>query len=401
MMTRILIYLVTYTCLANAAVAAEVDFDGKTKNSTSTALNVEFYSVNSKSSSKTSSDSNLAEISKPEDTALSPIEHMPNLSAPDFQAEDLVCNQTGKCVGSEHETDDATSETFYRGEYTFNPGDLIRRSLVCSKGKWNLNLEYTFNSIAEGHEHENVPFPSLSLYVSTALASPAQQHGGPSPIVFSNLQKDTTYYFWTRLPAFATTLKYKYVGTGACAGTLTETVHARMLGLTELPPEDHLFFPDHQTGFGHDHMVNHYGSQRLINAITSIATEYTAAYPKELLRIYDMSLPYGGIIDVNYDWKIPLYGHTTGIDADISKWRVPLENRQKLLEIMCRYADTYSEQDVPGQPSYFHIRVPNTAGQSPIDNFEKTPKTTIRCCTGSSINPEALNACVSTQAVRK
>lgn len=400
-MTRIfLIHLIANAFLINATIAAEVDFDGRTKNSTSTALNVEFYSIDS-SSSKISSRNNLSEARKVEAIGG---DYLRPISAPDatnFIVEDKVCGEDGKCVEPKYGFDSGVSESVYRGEYTFNPGNLIRRSFVCSKGKWDLKLEYVFDSIAEGHEHKSTPFPPLSLYVSTDIASPAQPHGGPSPISLSNLQTNTTYYIWTRLPAFATTLKYKYVGTGACAGTLTDLIHARILGLTELPPEDHLFFPDHQTGFGHDHMVNHYGSQRLINAITAIATEYTAAYPKELLRVYDMSLPYGGIIDVNYDWKSPFYGHTTGIDADISKWRVPLENRQKLLEILCRYADTYSEQDVPGQPSYFHIRVPNAAEQSTADNFEKAPKTTIRCCNGSSVNPETLEGCISTKTVRK
>lgn len=400
-MTRgLLVHLIMSVFLVNATTAAEIDFDGRAKNSTSTALNVEFYPIDS-SSSKISSRSSHPEANKVEDTGGDYLRHLSNLDAPNFIAEDKVCDATVKCVEPKHGTDSGVSESVYRGEYTFNPGNLIRRSFVCSKGKWELKLEYIFDSIAEAHEHKNTPFPPLSLYVSTNIASPAQPHGGHSPIILSNLQINTTYYVWTRLPEFATTLKYKYVGTGACAGTLTDVVRARMLGLTELPPEDHLFFPDHQTGFGHDHIVNHYGSQRLINAITAIATEYTAAYPEELLRVYDMSLPYGGLIDVNYDWKPPFYGHTTGIDADISKWRVPSENRQKLLEIMCRYADTYSEQDVPGQPSYFHIRVPDAKKQSPADNFEKAPKTTIRCCNGSSINPETLEACLSTKTAKK
>ncbi|MBU2574700.1 MAG: hypothetical protein KKH28_11555 [Elusimicrobia bacterium] len=65
---------------------------------------------------------------------------------------------------------------------------------------------------------------------------------------------------------------------------------------------------------------------------------------------------------------------------------------------MCRNADTYSEQDVPGELPYFHVRVlSGTAGVPPVD-FIEDGKPTIKCCKGNVIDPAALQACISTQA---
>jgi murein endopeptidase len=54
------------------------------------------------------------------------------------------------------------------------------------------------------------------------------------------------------------------------------------------------------------------------DALLNIAIEWHSSFPREqLLFINDMSLPYGGLFDVNGDWKTPHKTHRIGKSADI------------------------------------------------------------------------------------
>lgn len=308
-----------------------------------------------------------------------------------------ICNSEGKCDAVEPAVDLAR-QGFDRQDYNFAPGNITRRSLSCTKGKWTAQISYSFSAIVEGHDHSEALFPPLAVHISTNATLPANFQETPSPVVFPEMQKNTTYYYWERLPIFAATIEEKLTTTGACAGSRTDSIHVGFQDMIPLPPAGQWYHPSHHPSpEGYAHINTKYGTPKLINATKAISKEYIEALPDaSVLYIYDMSLPYGGIIDINRNWKRPFYGHSTGIDADISKWRVPPENREKLLEIMCKHADTYSEQDVPGQPPYFHIRVADTFNLG-ADNFERAPKTTIKCCSGTSVNPAVLDVCISTQ----
>lgn len=69
------------------------------------------------------------------------------------------------------------------------------------------------------------------------------------------------------------------------------------------------------------HPHNHNGTQLLWTALTKIAQEYHNKFScyKEYdpIAINDMALPYGGVFDINNDWRGPHYSHHRGKAVDI------------------------------------------------------------------------------------
>jgi murein endopeptidase len=62
---------------------------------------------------------------------------------------------------------------------------------------------------------------------------------------------------------------------------------------------------------------NHWGTNRLGQAIQAIANAYDSLHRRVRLRINDMSLPHGGLFDVNGNWLTDHREHREGINADI------------------------------------------------------------------------------------
>lgn len=63
---------------------------------------------------------------------------------------------------------------------------------------------------------------------------------------------------------------------------------------------------------------NHYGTETLINALQSIASDYISSHPDIRIRINDMSLPSGGKFDINGFWWGGHAEHRLGKNADVS-----------------------------------------------------------------------------------
>lgn len=64
--------------------------------------------------------------------------------------------------------------------------------------------------------------------------------------------------------------------------------------------------------------TNHWGLQGLIDAIESLAEAYNDEYePGPLLAFNDMSLPNGGLFDINGDWTRPHRTHREGVNVDL------------------------------------------------------------------------------------
>jgi hypothetical protein len=61
---------------------------------------------------------------------------------------------------------------------------------------------------------------------------------------------------------------------------------------------------------------NHYGTDYTISAIMSIAGLYKEEFQRRLL-INDISLPYGGLFDINGDWQTPHKTHREGKNVDV------------------------------------------------------------------------------------
>jgi hypothetical protein len=65
------------------------------------------------------------------------------------------------------------------------------------------------------------------------------------------------------------------------------------------------------------HIHNHYGTSLLTGLIPIIANSFTYEFPGCKLRINDMSLPGGGLFDINNNWTPPHGEHRLGNHADI------------------------------------------------------------------------------------
>ena len=66
------------------------------------------------------------------------------------------------------------------------------------------------------------------------------------------------------------------------------------------------------------HPSNHYGVPEFVSVIRDLAKKYKELYGGRL-RINDISLIYGGIFDINGDWRPPHKEHRDGRSVDISK----------------------------------------------------------------------------------
>lgn len=282
-------------------------------------------------------------------------------------------------------------------QYTIKPGWAWRWTLRCAKGKWTAKETYSFwNNENGGHYHSDPLPPPLWVSSASVSASTAPFHVASSPILFPEMKANTTYYYWERFPEFAAKVKEDLESYGACQGSAqTDYIDVKIPGLVDMPEGQNyvLYNSDEQIPY---HPDNHYGVQKLIDTLKTIADGYRAVFPNDApIQINDMSLPWGGVFDYLRNWKIPLLNHDTGVDADIDKKSVPEGNRQKLLEIMCRNADTYSEQVFVGEVPYFHVRSRSAAASSFADELFESDKAMVRCCNGNTVDPATLQRCLS------
>jgi hypothetical protein len=70
------------------------------------------------------------------------------------------------------------------------------------------------------------------------------------------------------------------------------------------------------------HPTTDWGDPQLLQELSSLAQTWYATFRKPIV-INDISLPYGGLLDVNIDWKRPHASHRQGISADILKIGIP------------------------------------------------------------------------------
>lgn len=63
---------------------------------------------------------------------------------------------------------------------------------------------------------------------------------------------------------------------------------------------------------------NHYGLASFNDTIVGVAVAYRAKFPTDKLRINDMGLPMGGLLDLNVNWHTPHGFHRLGTSADIN-----------------------------------------------------------------------------------
>lgn len=167
-----------------------------------------------------------------------------------------------------------------KNQYSFLPNHAARWTLKCLKGNWTAKHTYTLRpDQLGGHYHYDTPPPSLLVSSVSLSASTAPFHSALSPIIFQEMNGNTTYYYWQRYPVFSTRIVERFDFYGACQGnTQTDFINVEVPGLSELPYGDNYFLDNSQDAMGF-HPDVHYGSQKLIDTLMTVANEYKAAFP--------------------------------------------------------------------------------------------------------------------------
>lgn len=165
-------------------------------------------------------------------------------------------------------------------EYTSRPGAMTRWTLRCPKGKWTAKETYSFwNDDYGGHYHYDPAPPSLWVSnVSTSASSTVYLHIAPSPIILPEMQANTTYYYWEWLPIFATKVAEEFESYGACQISQTNYIDVKIQGLLEMPENQNYILYNSEEAMGY-HPDNHYGTQKLIDTLKTIADGYRAIFP--------------------------------------------------------------------------------------------------------------------------
>ena len=260
--------------------------------------------------------------------------------------------------------------------YEFPPGAVIQGTISCrSQGPnppaapWSATS--FFRNLPEygGHKSHDYPVPNLTTPNGDDL---------PNPVNTGSVAVNTDYAFEWVAPAFATRITEEVSWSGACSGVQTEVIAAKVFGLVPMPEggaaKGYSLVGDDQW-----HPDNHNVTAQFEAPLQQIGLEWHKTCPNSASLLYnDMSLPWGGVFDLNRDWKSPHKSHMFGDNVDISKKWVRKGDRAKLLGIMCQYADVHSEGDAAGEVPHYHLTL---SGSPHAEDYESDPHVEyIGCC---------------------
>lgn len=250
-----------------------------------------------------------------------------------------------------------------RTQYQYWPTQKISWVLECkgtSQPTWNAKETYTFTFDQNaGHHHYNPVPPPLkvsTLYDNNASA-PADSafYQRPSPFYFPSMPVNTKKYYWEWMPVFATTIVEEFQSFGACANTQIDIIDVKVPNLVEMKSGNG-YIVDGDTA---EHPATHFVTPDFKAQLLAIAATWRQTCPSSTkpypLTFLQMSLPWGGLFDINDNWNMPHSAHRYGNNADVSKWRVRKGNRAKLVKMMCEYAHVYSEGDATGENPHYHL----------------------------------------------
>jgi hypothetical protein len=108
-----------------------------------------------------------------------------------------------------------------------------------------------------------------------------------------------------------------YSVTAACCGAISNpaqinvAVNLKPLTSSLIVPTG--MYPNNASGS--QHSDTHNGSSALLNAVLAMSLEYSQG--SHALGVNDMSLPWGGILDIGNDWLTPHALHRSGTSVDI------------------------------------------------------------------------------------
>ena len=110
----------------------------------------------------------------------------------------------------------------------------------------------------------------------------------------------------------------------------TFTIGIMVPGLSELPASSDY----DRIGIKPIHPQSHFGTSSMLASLTGLAQKYSEAFPSYKLAINDISLPFGGLFDLDANWAPDHISHRLGTDADVHL--VPADQREKLRRLIYR-----------------------------------------------------------------
>lgn len=272
--------------------------------------------------------------------------------------------------------------------YVFPPGSEVKTTLGCNTSNPNPTPNYWRQSISYrnfpsygGHPHSNPLPPNLQQPSGGDLPNPAL-----SPILPVNTYFD---YFWNA-PAYATRITQEAKSMYACQSTIVLVNDIKISGLVPLPAGAGYVLTG-ETSW-HPINTNHYVAPHMKTALQELGMEWrSTCLMSDTLKYNDMSLIWGGLFDLNHNWRPPHAEHRFGNNADVSKKWVRKGNREKLVRMMCKYAQVYSEGDGVNEAPHYHL----TLRSSPHTEDFPDPFDTkyIYCC--PSPTPNVPPACIN------
>ncbi len=270
-------------------------------------------------------------------------------------------------------------------EYLVHPYVKWQWHLQCKgtqQPNWTAKQTYAHSYGSGGHFHYNPPPPPLKITnISTngSLPPDTSFKDVPSPIYFPSMQTTVDYYYWEWMPLFSTQIAETFEAYGACQSIQTDYLDV-VQSTSLVKMSDGVGYK--LVGDTPEHPDNHYVTPAFQKALQDIGAEWKRSCPNSALLNYnDASLVWGGLFDVNDNWNSPHLGHNKGLANDISKKYVRKGNRAKLIRIMCKKVNVYSEGDStnPKEPvPHFHVQ----AKSASTKELDMDPRFTA-CCPGA------------------
>jgi hypothetical protein len=317
---------------------SEVDFDGKHKEHRDIAAQSKTYAINSPTAS-VSEKNNI--LPAPKEETVGEVNAI-------LQARSV----SGEWVTLQPESEQNDGRDSY---YVFLPeGQEIRSSYKCSAGPWSVSSSFLIQPSFGGHEHSK-NIPPLAHTPQGAPVPPAQ-------LSDSNLPANTWNTFIWTAPKYGTRV-IETATFGNCTGKITKTIDFKAQDLYPMG-----YGTGYALAFGnsgsHSQIWNVH--ELFEPKLTAIGSAWNQTCSKSAVLLYErMSLPWGGLFDLEDDWSMPAWLHDRGTTADVSKIDVIKGNRKKLIEMMCQYVsvdnEIYSEKD----PSHYHISLRGVPHKQP------------------------------------
>lgn len=193
------------------------------------------------------------------------------------------------------------------------------------QNQWSVCLSYQIEARSAGHEHNSTIPPLEFLYGNY-----------PQDFCRYNIPIGNRVYWYFRSPIFAAKIRFTGRFSGACQGTqsvVTDVRVTNLIAMSESNDNSYIL-----TGYRPAHPYNHQATITVITALRKIAWQYKQEYSNAPpLNYNDFSLPWGGLFDIGPPdgqfWNPPHSSHRWGGQADVKMSTVPINHRDKLVEI--------------------------------------------------------------------